>query len=50
MINGNGFCHGILTEEDRFSTVYLLVLTSQDQLLFILSFFLFTKQPILMRR
>ncbi len=41
---------GILTEGGRISTVDLLVLTSSDQLLFVLKLYFFTKQPILMRR
>jgi hypothetical protein len=50
-INDDGFSQGSLLRE-RLSTVDLLVLTSLDQLLFILQilFTLVTQQTILMRR
>ncbi len=42
--------HGLLTERERISTVDLLVLTSSDQVFFIINYIFFLiKQPILMR-
>jgi hypothetical protein len=50
--SAEAYTQGTLTEGGRLSTVYLLVLTSLDQLISILQTFfnLFTKQTPLMRR